>query len=44
MVFVTFKDALNDLLKNGALYIAIALVAIMVITLVILFIKNRKKN
>lgn len=44
MVLLTFKDALNDFLKNGGLYIAIGIVGLIIITLTILFIINRKKK
>ena len=44
MILATFKDTLNELLKNGAFYIAISLVAIIVITVVALLIINRKKK
>ena len=42
MVLVTFKDALNDFLKNGALWIAVAIVGVILLTLLYLFIRNRK--
>ena len=41
----TFKDDLNAFLKNNALWICIVLVAIIIATIVIIFvIKNRNKN
>ena len=44
MVLATFKDSLNELLKNGGLYIAIGLVALIVATVVLLLVMNRKKK
>ena len=44
MVLATFKDALNDLLKNGSLYIALGLAVIIIGTIVFLLIRNKKKN
>ena len=44
MVLATFKDSLNELLKNGGLYIAIGLTALIVVTFVVLLIMNRKKK
>lgn len=44
MVLLTFKDALNDFLKNGGFYIAIGIVGLIIITLAVLFIINRKKK
>ena len=44
MVLATFKDSLNELLKNGGLYIAIGLVALIVVTVVLLLVMNRKKK
>lgn len=41
----TFKDDLNLFLKNNALWICLVLVAIIIATIVIIFVvKNRKKN
>ncbi len=44
MVFITFKDYINDVLKNGSLYIALALVAIILFTITFLLVWNRKKK
>lgn len=44
MVLTTFKDSLNELLKNGGLWIAVGLAALIVATLVVLLIMNRKKK
>ncbi len=43
MVLATFKDALNEILKSGAFYIALGIVAAIVITVVLLLVLNRKK-
>lgn len=42
MVLATFKDSLNDLLKNGAFWIAVAIVALIIATVVFLVIRGRK--
>ena len=44
MVLATFKDSLNELLKNGGLYITIGLTALIVVTFIVLLIMNRKKK
>ena len=44
MVLTTFKDSLNELLKNGGLWIAVGLAALIVVTFVVLLIINRKKK
>lgn len=44
MVLATFKDALNEMLKNGSFYIALAIAILIIGTLVTLFIVNKKKN
>ena len=44
MVLATFKDSLNELLKNGGLWIAIGLVGLIVITVVLLLVLNHKKK
>ncbi len=44
MVLATFKDSLNELLKNGAFYIALAIAILIVATIVFLLIYNRNKN
>lgn len=44
MILATFKDTLNELLKNGAFYIALGIVIIIAITVVTLLIINRKKK
>lgn len=43
MVLATFKDTLNELLKSGAFYIALGLTAIIVVTVILLLVLNRKK-
>lgn len=43
MVLATFKDVLNEILKSGAFYIALGIVAAIVITVVLLLVLNRKK-
>lgn len=44
MVFVTFKDTLNEILKNGSFYIALGIAILIVATIVTLLILNRKKD
>ena len=44
MVLATFKDSLNELLKNGGLWIAVGLVGLIVITVVLLLVMNHKKK
>jgi len=44
MIFVTFKDALNEMLKNGSIWIAVSLVALIVLTVLFLFIYNKKRS
>lgn len=43
MVLATFKDTLNEILKSGAFYIALGIAALIVITVVLLLVLNRKK-
>ena len=43
MVLATFKDTLNEILKSGAFYIALGIAALIVITVVLLLVFNRKK-
>ena len=43
MVLATFKDTLNEILKSGAFYIALGIVAAIIITVVLLLVLNRKK-
>ena len=42
MILTTFKDSLNEILKNGGIYIAIALAAIILITIIFLLINIKK--
>ncbi len=44
MVLTTFKDNLNEFLKNGSLYIALGIVALIVLTLIVIFLFNKKKK
>ena len=44
MILATFKDSLNEILKNGGLYIALAFVAIIIGTVIFLLIRNRKSK
>lgn len=44
MVLSAFKDTVNELLKNGAFYIALGIVVAIVITVTLLLIFNRKKK
>lgn len=44
MVLATFKDSLNELLKNGAFYIALAITILIIGTIIFLLIYNRKKT
>ena len=43
MVLATFKDTLNEILKSGAFYIALGIVAAIIVTVVLLLVLNRKK-
>ena len=43
-VQATFKDDVNAFLKSGAFWIALGIAILIVATLAILFIKNRKKK
>lgn len=43
MVLATFKDTLNEILKSGAFYIALGITALIIITVVLLLVFNRKK-
>ena len=43
MILATFKDNVNAFLSNNALWIALGFVGIILITLAVLFIFNRKK-
>ena len=44
MILATFKDAINESLKNGSFYIALAVAIIILATLVFLLIRNRKSK
>ena len=44
MILATFKDSLNEILKNGGLYIAISFAVLIIFTVVFLLIKNRKSK
>ena len=44
MILATFKDTVNEILKSGAFYIALGIVALIVITVVLLLVFNRKKK
>ena len=44
LILATFKDDVNAFLKSGAFWIALGIAVIIVITLTVLFIKNRKKK
>ncbi|MBQ6920350.1 MAG: hypothetical protein IJQ72_00430 [Bacilli bacterium] len=40
----TFKDDVNAFLKSGAFWIALGITVLIVITITVLLIKNRKKK
>ena len=44
MFLLTFKDAINESLKNGSFYIALAIIVIIVLTIVYLLVRNRKSK
>ena len=44
MVLTTFKDNLNEFLKNGSLYISLGIVILIILTLIVLFLLNKKKK
>ena len=44
MILSTFKDAFNGFLSSGALYIALGFVVLIISTIVLLFVLNRKKK
>lgn len=44
MILATFKDTVNELLKNGAFYIALGITVVIIITVVLLLVLNRKKK
>lgn len=44
MVLATFKDAVNEFLRSGALYIALGIVAVIIATIVLMLVLNRKKK
>ena len=43
MILATFKDVVNEILKSGAFYIALGITVIIVLTVVLLLVFNRKK-
>ncbi len=43
MVLATFKDTLNEILKSGAFYIALGIAVLIVVTVILLLVFNRKK-
>ena len=43
MILLTFRDTFNAFLKNNALWIALAVVGVIVITLVVLILNGKKK-
>ena len=44
MILATFKDTVNDILKNGAFYIALGIVIAIVITVTLILVLNHKKK
>ena len=44
MILATFKDTVNEILKSGAFYIALGIAALIIITVVLLLVRNRKKK
>lgn len=44
IIFSTFKDSLNETLKNGSFYIALAIAVIIAITIAVILIRGRKKK
>lgn len=44
MVLATFKDAVNGFLSSGAVYIALGFVVLIIATIVLLLVLNRKKK
>ena len=44
MIYSTFKDTLNEMLKNGSFYIALGIAILILLTIVILLVMNRKKD
>ena len=43
-ILVTFSDALNEFLKNNALWIALIFVGLIIITLITIFVLNKKRD
>ena len=43
-VLSTFKDDVNAFLKSGAFWIAFSIAVLIIITLIVLFLKARKKK
>lgn len=43
-ILSTFKDDVNAFLKSGAFWIALGIAVLIVITITVLLIKNRKKK
>ncbi len=43
-ILTTFKDDVNAFLKSGAFWIALGIAVLIVITIMILLIKNHKKK
>ncbi len=44
MILSTFGDSINAFLKNNALFIALAVVGVILITLIVLLIRGRKSK
>ena len=44
IILSNFSDSLNAFLKSNALFIALAIVGLIIVTLVTLLLINRKKN
>lgn len=44
MILLTFKDDLNAFLKSGALYIALAVVLLIILAIIFLIWKRKKKE
>lgn len=43
MIYLTFRDTFNQFLKTNALYIALVVVGIILVTLLVLLLKIKKK-
>ena len=44
MILATFKDTVNEILKNGAFYIALGIVIAIILTVTLILVFNHKKK